>query len=153
METSIEAIGLKNACALFLKDLEALPEDAFCKSFGHTTRSVADIVYEVNLVNDHVGMAIRDEEQFEWRNDGWIKAPAEFCSKDQIVDAFKKSSQKIVETAESFTPEQLAEKFTTNGKETTRAERCRFMTVHIWYHCGQLNFIQTLLGDTDWHWK
>lgn len=25
-------------------------------------------------------------------------------------------------------------------------------TSHIWYHDGQLNFIQSLLGDGDYHW-
>ncbi len=40
---------------MFLQDLEALPESAFEASFGGVTRTIPDIVYEVNLVNDHVG--------------------------------------------------------------------------------------------------
>jgi hypothetical protein len=37
--------------------------------------------------------------------------------------------------------------------EASRADHCRSMTVHLWYHSGQLNFIQTLIGDSDIHWS
>jgi hypothetical protein len=147
------ATSLKNACVLFLKDLRALPEDAFDKSFGPKVRTLADIVYEVNLVNDHVGMVIRGEEPFVWPDGGWIKAPEGFGGKQAVIDAFTKSSDKAVATAEGFSPDEMDGKIQTEDGETTRAERCRFMTLHLWYHLGQLNFVQTLLGDDEWHWK
>jgi len=150
---TIAANGLKSACKLILQDLQALPEEAFDKSFGTKTRTVADIVYEVNLVNDHIGMVIRGETPFDWPEDGWIKAPENFRSKDVVVDAFEKSSKRIVETVEAFSPEEIEETIQTEDGEKTRFERCRFMALHMWYHSGQLNFIQTLLGDDGWHWK
>lgn len=150
--TTTAARGLKNACAIFLKDLQALPEEAFTKSFGPSVRTVADIVYEVNLVNDHVGMVLRGEEPFDWPDSGWIKAPEDFQTKETVMKGFEESSRRIVETASSFTPQDLERKVQTERGETTVAERCQFMTVHLWYHCGQLNFIQTLLGDDVWHW-
>ncbi len=153
MEKTIPAKSLKNACAIFLKDIQSLPEEAFTKSFGPTTRTVADIVFEVNLVNDHVGMVIRGEEPFTWPEEQWIKASAGFTSKDQIVKAFQDSSEKIVATAEAFSADEMEAKLQTDEGETTRAERCRFMTLHLWYHSGQINFIQTLLGDSAWHWQ
>ena len=153
METTAVAKSLKNACGLFLKDLQALPEDAFDKSFGPKVRTVADIVYETNLVNDHAGLTIRGEEPFKWPVEQWIKAPAGFSGKETVVQAFKESSERIVATAESYTDEGLQETIDDReGGTTNRAERCRFMTLHLWYHLGQLNFIQTLLGDDVWHW-
>jgi len=143
--------GLKSACKLFLTDLQALPEEAFSQSFGPATRTVADIVYEVNLVNDHVGMVIRGEKAFEWP-EGWIKAPEDFRTKEAVVSGFEASSQKIIATIESFSAEELESSIVTDDGETTRFERCRFMTLHVWYHSGQLNFVQTLLGDDKWHW-
>ncbi len=147
------ARALKKACELFLKDLNALPEEAYTKDFGAKTRNVADIVYEVNLVNDHIGMVIRGEKPFEWPDEGWIKAPADFHTKAVVIAAFEKSSAKIVETADSFSTEEMEAKFVDEERETTRSERCYFMALHLWYHCGQLNFIQTLIGDDEWHWK
>ena len=149
---SSPAQSLKDACRLFLIDLEALPEDAFDRRFAPKARTVADIVYEVNLVNDHVGMVIRNETPFEWPGGGWPTAPENLRTKDEVVASFKASSDRIVATAEGFTPEQMAAPLVTEEGTTDRAERCRFMVVHLWYHLGQLNFVQTLLGDDAWHW-
>jgi hypothetical protein len=144
--------NLRGACEMFLKDLEALPEEAFTKSFGGTARTVADIVYEVNLVNDHVGMVLRGEEPFVWPHGAWIKAPEDFQTKETVIAGFKKSSEKIVATAEAFTEEEMEATVETEHGPRTRFARCQFMTLHIWFHLGQLNFIQTLLGDDVWHW-
>jgi len=145
--------GLKGAFGIFLKDLNALPDEAFENNFGGKTRTVADIVYEVNLVNDHVGMVMRGEEPFIWPEGGWITAPKEFTTKAVIVKAFEDSSQKILATVEAFEPGEIEAPLETEDGITDRFERCRFMTLHVWYHSGQLNYVQTLLGDDGWHWK
>lgn len=154
MEFKTSAVrGLKNACRVFLQDLQALPPEAFTETYGKATRTVADIVFEVNLVNDHVGMVIRGEEPFPWPDEGWIKAPADFNQKEAIVATFEASSKRILDTAESFSEAEYTEKIKTEDGETTRFDRCQFMTIHLWYHSGQLNYIQTVLGDDQWHWR
>lgn len=145
--------GLKSACRIFSKDLQALPEDAFCRRFGPATRTVADIVYEVNLVNDHVGIVMRGEEPFPWPEVDRITAPEDFREKATVLEAFERSSARILATVESFSEAEMEAPLPIENGETTRFERCRFMTLHLWYHSGQLNFIQTLLGDTGWHWS
>lgn len=141
-----------NAKRLILADLEALPEDAITKKFGEKTRTVADIVYEINLVNDHIGMCLRGEEPFEWPDGDWITAPAGFETKSQVIDAFKASTDRITKTIEAFTEEDLEATMTTEHGETTRYARVQFMAMHMWYHSGQFNYVQTLLGDDGWHW-
>src|SRR5436190_20148496 len=141
--------SVKGACKVFLQDLQDLPEEAFCKSFGGSARTVADIVYEVNLVNDHIGMVMRGEDAFVWP-EGWIKAPAELDSKEKVIKAFEDSSSKIIETVEGYSEEDFEAPLKTEDGETNRFERCRFMALHMWYHSGQFNFIQTLLGDSEW---
>ncbi|HLK17093.1 MAG TPA: DinB family protein [Fimbriimonadaceae bacterium] len=145
--------GFTNVRNLFMKDLEALPDDAFTTSFGPACRAVADIVYEVNLVNDHVGIVIRGEEAFPWPDEGWIKAPKDFRTKAAVVAGYKASTDKIIATIEGFSEADLEGKLQTEQGETTRYQRCQFMMIHTWYHLGQLNFVQTLLGDTEWHWS
>ena len=151
MDETISTRMLKGAFRLFLCDLEALPEDAYDRRFGGKARTVADLVYEVNRVNDHVGMVIRGEVPFEWI-DGWLTAPEGFGGKAAVIEAFRTSSGRIVSTVERFSAEELEAKLQTDEGETTRAERCRFVALHTWYHSGQLNFVQTLLGDDAWHW-
>lgn len=153
MEVKPRAISVfQSAVHLISKDLEALPESAFTQKFGPKTRTVADIIFEINLVNDHIGMVVRDEEPFEWPEGGWICAPEGFASKQVVIDAFMKSSGKILETIESMSEEEICGSITTERGETTRYERFQFMAMHMWYHSGQFNYIQTLFGDDDWHW-
>jgi hypothetical protein len=128
-----------------------MPADAFDKCLGGKARTVADIVHEVNLVNDHIGLRLRNEPEFPWP-DGWITAPPELRTKQAVIDAFKASSERFLATIESMTEEGMEATITTESGETTVFERCRFAAVHLWYHSGQLNFIQTLLGDDGWHW-
>ncbi len=149
----IASQGVARSLSIFLQDLQALPEDAFCRSFGPTTRTVADIVYEVIMVNDHVGMIIRGEKPFVWPEGDFIRAPQEFCTKEIVIGGFEQSAAKIRTTVEALSGGELEEPIQTEDGETNRFERCRFITLHLWYHSGQLNFIQTLLGDADWHWQ
>lgn len=143
--------SLKGAFAIFEKDLAAVPEEAFSKSLGGKARTVADITHEVCLVQDHIGMTMRGEELFAWP-EGWVTAPPELQSKQASIADFQASCAKILETVEGWSEEDLKVKVDTEHGETDRAERCRFMALHLWYHSGQLNYIQTLLGDDDWHW-
>lgn len=144
--------GLKRAIEIFQKDIQSLSDEALVARFGPKTRTVADIVFEVNLVNDHIGMSVRGEEPFPWPDGGWITAPADFCTKEVILAAFERSAERIVSTFESLSEEELEAPMSTEHGETNAFERCRFVAVHLWYHSGQINYIQTMLGDDDWHW-
>ena len=144
--------GLRSAFRMFQCDLESLPEEAFDRVFGGKARTVADIVCEVNLVNDHIGLTIRGEPLFDWP-EGWITAPENIRTKDTVIGSFKTSSERILQMVEDMSEETLADTVTTEDGETSRLERCRFICLHIWYHSGQLNFIQTLLGDDGWNWS
>jgi hypothetical protein len=143
---------LSNAYKNLLQDLEALPEEAFTRSFGENVRTVADFIYEVNLVNDHICMILRGEKPFDWPEADYITAPADFNTKGTVIDAVEKNRDIVLSTIGGFTPEQMEEPFEVEGTITTRFDRCIFMTLHLWYHSGQLNYIQTLIGDTAWHW-
>ena len=151
-DKEIALATLRSAFRVFQADLEALPDDAFDKHFGGKARTVADIVFEVNLVNDHIGLTLRREPLFDWPEGGWIVAPEDKRSKPVVLASLAESSERILHMIEAMSPEEMTAKFTTERGETDGYERCRFMALHLWYHSGQLNFIQTLLGDDGWHW-
>lgn len=140
--------GLKRVTNLVVKDLEALPEEAITKSFGPKVRTVADIVYEVITVNDDVVRNCNGEACAEWP-EGWLKAPAGLNTKAAIIEAYTSSAEAAIQ---AFEKADLSEKVVSEMGESDKAERCRFLTLHNWYHLGQINFIQTLFGDDDWHW-
>jgi hypothetical protein len=144
--------SLKSACRVFLNDLQSLPEEAFSKSFGGKARTVADIVYEVNMVNDDLNRVICGEKESDWP-EGWITAPPELQAKDAVIKSFEESSQRLISTAERLDAAAMEAPLQTEQGETNAFERFRFAALHLWYHSGQLNFMQTLLGDDVWHWN
>ena len=150
----IKPIVLKSvnrAFDVFQRDMEAIPADAFNRSLGGKARTVADIAYEVMLVNEDACANMRGEPGSEW-DEGWLKAPADFQSKEIVTAAFAEASAKVIAQIESYSEDELQSRVTCEWGETDRFERCRFIALHTWYHGGQLNFIQTLLGDDEWHW-
>lgn len=143
--------SLKGALEIFAKDLESTPDRAFHESLGGKARTVSDIAHEVCLVNDHVCRTMTGEPLFDWP-EGWVKAPAELTTKEAAIAAFALCQSKTLATVEGWSDEDLAIKVQSEFGERDRAESCRFMALHLWYHSGQINFIQTLLGDDHWHW-
>ncbi len=142
---------LRRACALFLNDLNVLPEEAFTRDWGGKARRVVDLVHEVNMVNDDIARTVRGEPIIEWP-EGWITAPPEMNSKAAAIAAFETSSQALLAAFEAVPADRLLEPVECDGEMTDRYERSRFATLHLWYHLGQLNFMQTLLGDDQFHW-
>jgi hypothetical protein len=142
---------LRRVFSFFLTDLENLPEDVFSRSLGGKARTVADIVQEINLTNDYLRLSLLGEPVFDWPK-GWVFAPEEVRTKEAVIHSFKTSSEQVIQAVEQMSLEALEETIQTEHEEATRAEHCRSMIVHLWYHSGQLNFIQTLLGDDELHW-
>lgn len=144
--------GLNRVIDLYNKDLAALPEEAFDKSFGPKARTVADFMHEINMVNDSLCKELRGEGRPEWPDEGWVKAPENLKSKAAVLEAFQASSDAAVATVESLPESAMEEIVKTEMGEFPKVDRIRFMSIHLWYHLGQINFIQTLLGDDEWHW-
>ncbi len=144
--------NLKGSFSLLEKDLNAMPEELIVKSLGGKARTAADIIYEIIVVNDHIGATIRDENPAPWADDGWITAPADFQTKGAVVAGILACRDRFIGGVENMTEETLAGTVQTEHGESTRAARCRFVALHNWYHSGQLNYIQSLNGDDGWNW-
>lgn len=144
--------ALADAFRVFEQDLEALPADAYVHHFGGKTRTIADITHEVVLVNDKICMLLRGEAVESWP-ESWVVAPEELRTKDAAMSSFREGRDRVLATVDSLTEDQMLEPMASESGETNRFRRCQFVTLHIWYHSGQLNFMQTLLGDDAWHWS
>lgn len=135
----------------FRQDLEALPDEAFARCLGGKARTIADLVHEVVLVNDRERLTITGGDLFPFP-DGWVTAPEELKSKPAVMESFNASAERFLEAVQGLSDELLIEPVETEDGPTTRFQQCRFIVWHTGYHSGQLNFIQTLLGDDQWHW-
>lgn len=142
------------AHGILLKDLNALPEEAITKSWGGKSRTVADIIYEIVQVNQHLGATIRGEDPGAWPFEmgTWITAPADVQSKDAVIASLTAINERLISDIEGSTDEAMAESVVTEHGSAPRIDRYRFLAMHMMYHSGQLNFMQAMLGDDAWHW-
>lgn len=144
--------GLQTAVTFFLKDLEALPEVAVFARHGGNSRSAADIAYETMLVNDEMRAMIAGESGPVWPEDEWTRAPETWKTKATVIEEFKASADKLIALAESFGTNEFEVIVKSEKSERTRFERFQFAAMHTMYHCAQLNYIQSMLGDSKMHW-
>lgn len=136
----------------FLQDLENLPADVFDKSLGCKARTVTDIAYEVRLTNERLCRDLQVQPSAEQPN-AWVIAPEDIRTKEATIRSFQTSCEQVLQLIEQMSLEEMEEVVPGVLGEASRADHCRSMTVHLWYHSGQLNFIQTLLGDSEIHWS
>lgn len=149
---SLAEKDVKGSFHLLKSDIKALPQDAIFKKFSDQTRSVADIIYEITLVNDHICRTISKKDLFDWP-EGWITAPSDWTTKEQVMAAIKESANLVKSTLTPLTEEEMSSPVETEHGPTNILERFQFIAKHNWYHSGQLNYIQTLIGDDQWHWN
>ncbi|MGC4043376.1 MAG: hypothetical protein QM758_06195 [Armatimonas sp.] len=153
MDTKEKTLSsLSRVFHFFSQDIEALPEEAFARSQGGKARTVADIVHEVNLTNDCLRQHLLGEPVLI-RPNAQTTAPDDLNTKDAVMQSFKTSSGQVIQAVKQLSVAQMEETIPGETGEGTRADHCRAMTVHLWYHSGQLNYIQTLLGDDAMHWS
>lgn len=150
-EKTIAVEALRSAFRMFRQDLDALPEDAFDRCCGGKARTVADIVHEVNLVNDHVRATVCGEPLFDWP-EAWITAPENQRTKATVMAAFDASADKAVAAFEGMDGDRFMTPMEPEDPKSAPLGHLRFLLMHCFYHSGQLNFIQTLLGDDAMHW-
>jgi hypothetical protein len=90
---------------------------------------------------------------------GTIDAPAQglepegHATREGLLKLLDESLQELASTAEGLTAEQLGEERQVPWGADTVAGLLEKVQFHTIWHVGQLNYIQTLWGDTDMHWE
>jgi len=74
-------------------------------------------------------------------------------SLDKCEEVCKANSEKLFEQIRNLSDEDLSTpiKFEGSDREYTLADIALFHHTHLNYHIGQINYIQTLYGDTENH--
>lgn len=143
----IEMIG-----NLYATDLSAMTDEMLASSVAGKARTGFDLTYEVIGVNNLIPDKARKVQREGTTNDGWVRAPESFCSKEAAIAAFKQSVADVVETLRAASPEFMEEIVESPLGPLPVARLAGIVPMHILYHSGQLNYIQTLHGDDEMHW-
>jgi len=151
MDAALKA--MESAASFYSKDLEALPEEQILNSAGGSARKPVDFTYEVGLINRQVAARLRgDEPPASPEGDDWWVAPEELRSKAAIAAYIAEGCQEIIAAACALPAEEIGKMIGSPGRERPAYALVQFASMHTMYHDAQLNFIQSLSGDSKMHW-
>jgi hypothetical protein len=144
---------LKGLTSMYAADINAIPDDKWTATFGGCTRApnvlTADAISMLqwctealkgNLVSDSEGTMLKALE-------------AEISTKGSAIAKLTEAAGAFTEALTSASDETLnAEVMAPWGMPAPLYTLAQIAVSHIWYHDGQLNYIQCLLGDEKVHW-
>jgi len=152
MENAIGA--MEQAASLYLKDLDAMSEAQLLESAGGSARVAVDFTYEVALINRRIASRLLDIEPPALPDDdGWMVAPSELRSKSEICGFLRSACVELTEAAKSLPECESGKMIGAPGSERPAFGMVQFAAMHTMYHDAQLNFIQSLQGDLEMHWR
>lgn len=137
---------------LYVKDLEAIPEEQFTASPGGCARAVCDFTFEVASVNQRFAMSLRGETPPEQNEPGWMMAPPEYRSKAAAIQYFKDCTEELIEAYSAADEERLSQTIEGPVGPMSLLHLGSLASHHMMYHGGQVTYVQCLHGDDVMHW-
>lgn len=144
--------ALEEAKRCYLKDFAALSHDVLAKSPGGAARSGYDFTYEVCVVNDRFAKIVAGENPGEWPFEGWVTCPAEKQNKDVLAAELTAATDRFIAAIDAASEESLLAPTESMGQPSSNSKLAFRMAVHMMYHTGQLNYLQSMNGDDNMHW-
>ena len=143
---AILAENLNQCAELWEKDLLAHRVDQITTRPTESARSIADIVYETAVVNRRIAARLKGETPPPM--DGFPSCPAEIATAAGLAKELKDATAVVLAAAGDDLEREVV---TPMGPESAFTYAL-FAGTHMMYHLGQINYIQTVYGDTDVHW-
>jgi len=78
-------------------------------------------------------------------------AEKEFTSREQVLGLLEQNSAEYLTWLDTLTSEQLVSTLQTSFGSFPMAAAITFPADHLRNHAAQIDYIQTLYGDRDWH--
>lgn len=143
---------LQGLTGMYTADINAIPDDKLDWSPGGCARSAKSITTEVVGMCKYAAALCRGEEP-QMTEDSLAEAVGNLDTKAKMVEAFSAACQDLSASLTSASPDVLNKVVTPPWQMDAPVYMiAQIMVSHIWYHDGQLNYIQSLLGDEKVHW-
>lgn len=133
-------------------DIQAIPDDKWTASHGGCSKPgnaiVADTVTNLRWTTG----ILKGESSDAYNHMG--DTISEFADKNAAIVAFQEATAAFSEALKNASDETLNSVVTAPWQAQVPVMILAQISVsHVWYHDGQLNYIQTLLGDGEVHWQ
>lgn len=158
-EQTIEATkgGFLHAKGTLLRALETTADDRLNWSPAPSARTPIQIAA-------HAAWAVRDiKETLDGRTfsvpspaeaePGFREFEAQFGTREQVAALLEENGAAYLQWLDALTPERLATtvEMPFGMGAVPMALALTFVTAHTRYHIAQIDYVQTIYGDRDWH--
>lgn len=137
---------LDEVSTLWEKDLAAHRDEELLSRPSETARSVADFAYETVFVNRRIAARLRGETVAPM--DGFPACPEELRDRGLLAKAMRESADEVL--AALGDPQREITR--PDGSTVSAFASAEFAAIHMFYHLGQVNYVQTMYGDPAVHW-
>lgn len=138
---------------MYTKDISALPADKWDATHGGCTRPASELTADAIALLDWTTDALKGNVRDDYGMDT-IAAMKAKCSDPQAAAAQLASSADAFNSALAGASDEALNAMVTPPwkMDAPLYVIAQIAVSHIWYHDGQLNYIQALLGDGEVHW-
>lgn len=141
------------ALQLFSADVRSMTDSQLVANCGGKSRCGFDFVFEmVGFYSTFAGLFKNGPSQIDGPQGGWVKAPQEFCQRESAMNALTEAAGDFSSAIEQYRGDFVADVFPSPVGPFTPLGMANLAVWHTMYHSGQLNYIQTVQGDVDFHW-
>jgi uncharacterized damage-inducible protein DinB len=137
---------------LLTNDLKALDHTTCLQCPSEKARSAVHIVAECAAVNGMIATYLETGEFNRPSPEEREAHLSSFHTPEKVLDYLDHETHRLLAVFETLDLETLSEPCNVLGRPMTRFALAELPIGHMMYHDGQINYIQTLYGDTDMHW-
>jgi hypothetical protein len=159
METTVQGVDAKAYLGAWLgvvtgmceSDIAAIPDDKWTATHGGCTRTcgamIADTVTNLNWTTG----VLKGEESDAYSHMATLAL--EYEDKAKAIAGLNEASAALGAALAAASDERLNESVMAPWQMPAPVFMLAQIAVsHVWYHDGQLNYVQTVLGDDKVHW-
>jgi hypothetical protein len=135
------------------KDIRAIPEDKWNTTYGGVTKSACDVTADAVSLLVWTTEALKGNVIETDEPDARLRVASGCGTKEGAIASLNGACQAFAAALADASDEALNQTVMPPWKMPAPLFMMAHIAVsHIWYHDGQLNYIQTLLGDDKVHW-
>ena len=137
------------------KDLATTPDDKINWSPSSTSRTPIECVVHAAMGTRGI-MGMFQGQPFPFSSMAELDAfsrekEKEYKTREQAISVLEETSTEYCDWLDSLTPDQINSKWESPMGSFPMAAAITFPADHLRCHAGQIEYIQTIYGDRDWH--
>jgi hypothetical protein len=140
-------------CRMYAADLKALTDEQYTSGCGGASRSPQGMTQEVVAMCKGAINLLNGADTMDYSEAVASGINADVATRESAAEAVKAVGSELASAIQNASDETFAREITTPwGMQMSIGMTVNVCSSHIWYHDGQINYIQLISGDENVHW-